>query len=282
MNAASTADANRYIALLKRSLLNQLYLDNELRIQYLLECLQGTEDYVPEVFLEIIRHRPKQLARLQKWRRVGWTDNENLTGIPYSRTMLSEQRLDNIAECVKTIVSQSIVGDLIECGVWRGGGSIFIKGVLEALGDTDRTLWLADSFQGLPVPSEEEDMGLDLSREGYPHLAVSRDEVERAFSDYDLLDDRVRFLEGWFKDTLPRAPLTDISLLRMDGDLYESTRDALHALYDRVSVGGFIIIDDYFVPMCRKAVNEFRAERGIVDQIVEIDWTGVFWRKSIL
>lgn len=280
MNTSPMTNADRYIALLKKSLLNQLYLDNELRIQYLLECLQGDEEYSPQVFLEVINRRPRQFARLEKWRKGGWSDNENMVGIPFSRTMLSEERLDNIADCVKTIVSESIAGDMIECGVWRGGGSIFIKGVLEALGDSSRTVWLADSFQGLPVPTEADDMGLDLSKEAYPHLAVGRQEVERAFSDYQLLDERVCFLEGWFRDTLPSAPVEQLALLRLDGDLYESTRDALHALYDKVAVGGFIIIDDYFVPVCRKAVEEFRAERGIVDEIVEVDWTGVFWRKT--
>lgn len=273
-------NAERYLALLKKSLLNQLYLDNELRIQYLLECLAGTTQYEANVFLEVMEQRPEQLAQLLQWRRDGWADNENMAGIPYSRTMLSEHRLDNIAHCVKTIVSDAVAGDLIECGVWRGGGSIFMKGVLASLGDTQRKVWLADSFEGLPVPSEAVDLELDLSKEFYPHLAIGRAEVERAFSDYDLLDDRVMFLEGWFKDTLPNAPVEQLALLRLDGDLYESTRDALQALYDRVSVGGFIIIDDYFLPVCRQAVQDFREQRGISDEIMEIDWTGVYWRKS--
>lgn len=203
-----------------------------------------------------------------------------MAGIPYSRTMLSESRLDNIAECVRNVVADGVPGDLIECGVWRGGGAVFMKGVLEALGDRDRTVWLADSFQGLPVPSEELDLDLDFSRELYPHLAVSRAEVERVFRDYELLDERVRFLEGWFRDTLPTAPVETIALLRLDGDLYESTRDALQALYHRVAPGGYIIIDDYFLPACRRAVEEFREAEGVDEAIVRIDWTGVFWRKA--
>ncbi len=273
-------NTDRYLRLLRKSLLNQLYLDNELRIQYLLKCLSGDEEYSPAGFLDIIDRRPEAWAQLQQWRRDGWADNEAMAGIPYSRTMLSESRLDNIADCVRTVIADGVPGDLIECGVWRGGGAVFMKGVLEALGDRDRSVWLADSFQGLPVPSEEFDLGLDLSRELYPHLAVSRAEVERVFRDYELLDERVRFLEGWFRDTLPGAPVETIALLRLDGDLYESTRDALQALYQRVAPGGYIIIDDYFLPPCRRAVEEFREAGGIDDAIVRIDWTGVFWRKS--
>jgi O-methyltransferase len=111
-------------------------------------------------------------------------------------------------------------------------------------------------------------------------LAVSEDTVRANFRRYGLLDDRVRFLRGWFKDTLPGAPIDQIGLLRLDGDLYESTIQALDALYPRLSVGGFCIIDDYHaIDACRQAVTDYREKHSISDNIVEIDGTGVFWRK---
>jgi len=92
----------------------------------------------------------------------------------------------------------------------------------------------------------------------------------------------VRFLKGWFRDTLPAAPIGKLALLRLDGDLYESTRDALHALYGKLSPGGFLLVDDYGdFPPCRKAVDEFRAEHRIDAPIVEVDWSGVYWRKPL-
>jgi predicted O-methyltransferase YrrM len=87
-----------------------------------------------------------------------------------------------------------------------------------------------------------------------PFLAVSREDVERNFAKYGLLDDRVVFLQGWFKDTLPSAPIGKIALLRLDGDMYESTMDALQNLYPKLSPGGYCIIDDFFGP-CRLAVG---------------------------
>jgi O-methyltransferase len=94
-----------------------------------------------------------------------------------------------------------------------------------------------------------------------------------------LLDDRVRFLPGWFKDTLPDAPIDRLALLRLDGDLYESTIQALEALYPRLSPGGFCIIDDYIIKACRQAVADYRAKHGVSAEIIHIDGAGVFWRK---
>ena len=107
------------------------------------------------------------------------------------------------------------------------------------------------------------------------------DTVRELFARYDLLDDQVRFLPGWFRDTLPSAPMARLALLRIDGDLYESARDALAALYRRVSPGGFVIVDDYrCIPACRQAVDEYRQLEGITAPLREIDWTGVFWQKD--
>jgi O-methyltransferase len=111
-------------------------------------------------------------------------------------------------------------------------------------------------------------------------LAVPLENVKEIFERYGLLDDQVRFLKGWFRDTLPNAPIEKLAILRLDGDMYESTMDVLRNLYYRVSAGGFVIVDDYGAySACRKAVHDFRAEHGVSEPIQEIDWTGVYWRK---
>ena len=98
---------------------------------------------------------------------------------------------------------------------------------------------------------------------------------------YGLLDEQVVFLKGWFKDTLAKAPIERLAVLRLDGDLYESTMDALNPLYAKVASGGFIIVDDYFaLTQCERAISEFRATHGISDPIHKIDDAGVYWRKS--
>lgn len=199
----------------------------------------------------------------------------------YAHTMVGLARLNNIQELVETVIRAGIPGDFVETGVWRGGASIFMRAILRAYGVTDRRVWLFDSFAGLPPSNPEKyphDRAIDLS--GVPELAVPLHEVRKNFERYGLLDDQVRFVKGWFRDTLPNAEVRRIAVLRLDGDLYESTMDALTALYARVVHGGFVIIDDHSLVPTQRAVADFRASRGITEPITTIDWTGVYWRKA--
>jgi O-methyltransferase len=198
-----------------------------------------------------------------------------------AETMIGLRRLDSLQDCVIAVIRESIPGDLIETGVWRGGATIFMRGVLKANGDQSRLVWVADSFQGLPEPDVDRypiDRGYG---QGGTHdaLAVTLDEVKANFARYGLLDDRVRFLPGWFRETLPTAPLDRLAVLRLDGDMYESTMVALTALYPKVSPGGYVIVDDYKLARGRAAVDDFRVEHGIDEPIQQIDWTGIFWRR---
>ncbi len=112
-------------------------------------------------------------------------------------------------------------------------------------------------------------------------MAVTQEVVRKNFERFGLLDSNVKFLKGWFSDTLPSASIEQIAVLRLDGDYYSSTMDALTALYDRVEVGGYVIIDDYgdFIS-CRRAVDEFLQSRHLSPSIVKIDSNGVYWRKE--
>ena len=173
-------------------------------------------------------------------------------------------------------MAKGVPGDLIETGVWRGGSTIFMRALLKAHGITDRTVWVADSFQGLPPPADAED-GADLS--AVEQLAVSLGQVQGNFDRFGLLDDQVKFLQGWFADTLPTAPIEKLAILRLDGDLYSSTMDALTALYPKVSEGGYVIVDDYGSwPSCKRAVETYLRENQISADIKEIDFTGAYWQ----
>lgn len=123
----------------------------------------------------------------------------------YADTMIGMKRLDNLEFCIREVVKNDIPGDVIETGVWRGGSTIFMKAVLRALGQDVRKVWVADSFEGLPKPNAEK-YDADKFDEHYKiqELAISVDTVKYNFQKYDLLDDNVMFLKGWFKDTLPR------------------------------------------------------------------------------
>jgi len=196
--------------------------------------------------------------------------------------MIGLMRLDNLQQCIIDVLKSKIPGDLIECGAWRGGATILMRAVLQAYGVKDRKVWVADSFQGLPKPDIQNypaDKGIDLSE--IDELAVSVDQVKANFRRYSLLDDQVKFLVGWFKDSLPKAPIERLSVLRVDGDLYESTWEALQYLYPKLSIGGYCIVDDYgAIAACRRAVEDFRKANKITSELKKIDWTGVYWRRE--
>jgi O-methyltransferase len=143
-------------------------------------------------------------------------------------------------------------------------------------------VWAADSFEGLPKPELAQDFETgDCSKDTYPNLAVSLEEVRALFERYGLLDAQVQFLKGWFKDTLLAAPIEQLALLRLDGDMYSSTMDALRALYHKVAPGGFVIIDDYHsFAGCKQAVDNFRRKQQISEPMEQIDVAAVYWRKS--
>jgi len=200
-----------------------------------------------------------------------------------AESMIGLRRMTNIQECIEQIIADDVPGDLIETGVWRGGACIFMKANLRAWGDTTRKVWLADSFEGLPKPNAAlypADEGDRLHEQ--TGLAVGADRVRHNFERYGLLDDRVEFLVGWFKDTLPTAAVERLSLMRLDGDMYESTIQAIEPLYPKLSPGGFCIIDDFgsHASQAGQAVHDYRAKHGITDEIVRIDEFGAFWRKS--
>jgi len=293
--AAWDSAEDRYLEILKKSLANELYLENEARLFYMFAMKAIGRPVDPDVVRNIATRWLRWMAKIRAAReegRIWWRypvrgpdgahtllDLRNVC--EFSHTMIGRKRLDNIQACLAAVRRDGVPGDVAEAGVWRGGAAIFMKGCLEAWNMAGRKVWAADSFEGLPAPSCPEDAGYDFSAAKAPILAVSMEEVRDNFRRYGLLDDDVIFLKGWFRDTLPRAPIERLALLRLDCDLYGSTMDALGALYDKLSPGGFLIVDDYGdLEPCPLAVDAFRSAHGIRDAIQRIDWTGIFWRKS--
>lgn len=192
-------------------------------------------------------------------------------------TMVGKKRLDNVEYCIRKVEEDRVEGAFVECGVWRGGVGLLAKAVLDDLEST-RDVWLCDSFQGLPAPTFEQDEGYDF-RGMNDYLGVPRSEVAANFERLSLLDERVHFLEGFFSETLGSAGIGKISVLRLDGDLYESTWQCLDNLYSHVSVGGYVIIDDYGVlEPCRRAVHDYLERERINPKLTDIDGTGIYWR----
>ncbi|HEX8453200.1 MAG TPA: PqqD family peptide modification chaperone [Longimicrobium sp.] len=272
---------SRYLDLLKRALVNLIYPEHELRIE-LLEEQGRPRGLEGEQLMRDIRYRePAEYEELVASKVDGSVRRRRPSR--FSHTMVGMERLDNLEYCARRVFADGVPGDFLEAGVCQGGAAIFMRGLQVALGEENRRVWLADSFEGLPPPTHEVDRAWDLdwSEERQPWLACDLDAVQDNFRTYGLLDEGVRWLRGWFSETLPTAPVERLAILRADADLYQSTREILDSLYHRVSPGGFVVIDDYgAIDACRRAVDEFRAEHGIIDPIRRIDWTGVYWRRE--
>jgi hypothetical protein len=243
---------------------------NRLYIELLKRSLTGvlTEDPARVPGLDVLE--PFDLER--RWVGEDWPSS--------ALTMIGMARLENVEHCVVDVVGRRVPGDLVETGVWRGGAAIFMRGLLKALGDSRRAVWAADSFEGVPKPNPDRypaDEGDTFWTKS--ELAVPLSTVRTNFERYGLLDEQVRFLPGWFSDTLPEAPIERVAVLRLDGDLYESTIVALEALYPKVSPGGYVIVDDYALETCRRAVEDFRALAGVAIEPEWIDRNGVYWQK---
>lgn len=167
------------------------------------------------------------------------------------------ERTDNLWHCVQTVLGSHTPGDLMDSGAWQSGAGVLMRGMLKAYGVRHRRVWVAD-----------------------PQLSSSLDRAKSFFESFGLLDDNVRFLPGPLSNTLPRAGIERIAVLRISG----SPIGVLSDLYPRISPGGFIIIDDYFAEgvraQCALATDEFRTHHGITSSLERIDASSVFWQKQ--
>ena len=201
------------------------------------------------------------------------TKGKEGSGLGY--TVISKKRLDNIEYCVDEILSNNIEGDFIETGVWRGGSCIFMRELLKINDIKDRIVFVADSFEGMPKPKNEFD-GSDLSM--FESAKVSEEQVRSNFDKFGLNDNQVVFIKGWFNESLPKAKIKKLALLRLDGDLYHSTMDSLNNLYHKVSKGGYVIVDDMDWPECARAIKDFRNKHAIKSELKAVDDVSAYWK----
>lgn len=268
-----------YLDLIKKALSFTLWPEPGIPLETFNYKRSTAKRYFIHNLTKILRRFKIQIVEIANYKEKD--REEGIIWPMYAETMIGLKRLDNIQYCIEDVLKNKIEGDLIETGVWRGGACIFMKAVLSAYEENERTVFVADSFEGLPKPDANNfpaDKGDSHHTEKF--LAVSQENVEENFRRYNLLDSKVVFLKGWFKDTLPHAPITKLSILRLDGDMYGSTMDSLIHLYPKLSKGGFCIIDDYVLPGCKKATDDYREKENIDAPLLRIDNSGVYWQKG--
>lgn len=258
----------RYLDLLKRSLGGALQKEAVVPIEGRHRRHRPVMRVLAKKGLVLARRQRVEAAYVEEGRAVGPLAGESMVG---------RRRLDHLHWCIEDVLARGVPGDIIEAGVWKGGTSILMRAVL-AVHDSDRCVYLADSFRGLPPPTHPVDDPHIFK--GFSDLGVPRRDVEDAFRRYGLLDEQVRFVEGWFADALPTVSDRIWAVIHIDADMYESTMDALTHLYPNLSAGGYLTIDDYGnLTPCQQAVDDYRAEHNITEPLQWVDWTGVFWRR---
>ncbi|NEQ95264.1 MAG: macrocin O-methyltransferase [Cyanothece sp. SIO2G6] len=274
------ASSDLYLDLMKRCVTDWIYLDPKADNQI---------SWLTSIKLLVFALRTKIMSPLEMLNSFVEEEDaeknriDGLTPFPgRAHTMVGLKRLDNLQGCIEDVLARNVPGDFFEAGVWRGGVCIFMRAMLKAYGIQDRTVWLADSFEGLPAPNAKKypaDAGWTFH--WFDEIAISLEQVKSNFSRYGLLDSQVQFLKGWFCDTLPNAQVTQLAILRADGDMYESTMDIFTNLYSKVSIGGYVIIDDYNIaPGCKQAVDDFRKANGITDELRKMDTDEFYWIRS--
>jgi O-methyltransferase len=279
-----------YLNLLKDTLVNRIYAKHEYidltRSDGRLKKFLGWFFYVQLTLIRATfpRYESYLSGRPLLSKECDWSKREvGRDWPPYAYTMVGRLRLDNLHKAMDNVLNNDVQGDFVEAGVWRGGACIFIAGYLKAHGILNRKVWLMDSFEGLPKPNAKEypqDAG-DYHHT-FSQLAVDVETVKENFRVFDLLDSNVKFVKGYFSDTAaPTAGMIDkIAILRLDGDMYESTMVILESLYPKLSPGGMLIIDDYSLPNCKKAIQDYRDRYAIFDEIIDIDESSSYWKKT--
>lgn len=192
------------------------------------------------------------------------------------RTMCTLAKLRSYLRHTDSIVSRRVAGAVVECGVWRGGASFLVAKRLQTLGDA-RSVWMFDSFQGLPAPELRDGAAAlayaqdPTSPTYYNNCKADYDDARRFASEYGV-GETVVLVKGWFSETLPAAAaqIGSIAILRIDADWYEGVSFCLATLYDAVTQGGVVIIDDYYeYEGCALAVHDFLADRQLPFPIMQ-------------
>lgn len=201
-------------------------------------------------------------------------------------TMTSKERMFALYESVNYVLDNEIPGDFVECGVWKGGSSIMVGLILKERGITDRKLYLYDTFDGMSAPDQNDEDHSGVSAQA--HLDANKKEDQTSVWCYSGIDEvksnceklgidssNLKFVQGKVEDTIPQTIPTNICLLRLDTDWYESTKHELDHLYPILSEKGVLIIDDYgHWKGCRKAVDEYFAKHKVKGLMNRIDYTG--------
>jgi len=185
-------------------------------------------------------------------------------------------RVYQMQDLIEMLDRNKIAGSVVETGSWKGGTGAFMA-------TFGRTTWLFDSFEGLPEMSEKDKELVEAKKLDYNKITGYISVDEKFAQDISKkLRCEPKIIKGWFKNSLPKykSEIGSIALLRLDGDTYSSTKEALEILYENIVIGGFVVIDDYSdFEGCREAVYEFFINKKIYPELIQYPNGRIYFRK---
>ena len=256
-------------------------------VRNVLVAVGGTRQNVGDGFALLNERTSEILARIEALRAGTLSGIEHSDFPPaflWARTPVlpfsfsSIERDYALYESVRYIIAGGILGDIVECGVYRGGSAALAATTLQGIG-ANRRIWLYDTFGDFPYPGEHDEWygGAHAGRDGPYQKTASLEEVKGHLATTG--HENVVFIEGLVEETIPAQAPQEIALLRLDTDWYESTRHELEHLYPRLSKGGVLIVDDYgHFEGARRAVDEYFHDQPVL--LNRIDYTGRLVIKS--
>ena len=260
-----------------RSRLRQLLQSVKARVRYRASIFAATISFFSLYYRNLIGHylqnvqisHPRSLLKSFRMMRLVY----RVRGY----TAVFVPRLVALYKLSEEINQRSVPGDIVECGVYNGGSAAIMASLCEK-SPISRNVWLFDSFEGLPKPSDKDGEEAP-AYEGWCHGDLSK--VKEVLRKLRIPESRVHIVKGWFQDTFPSAQIRDIAILHIDADWYESVKLCLEKFYDSVQPGGYIILDDYGDwEGCRIATDEFLKKRALDMKLIQVDYTGFYFQKT--
>jgi cephalosporin hydroxylase/glycosyltransferase involved in cell wall biosynthesis len=266
--------ADRYLDSVKRGLIDEYYLENEVRLAHLADCVTRPRPVELPRLRDPQRHDKEALDRLRHLRRTGQRPESHDPPTGYAYSPGGRLGLDHLHECLDSVREDHVRGDLVSCGEGRGGTGIFLRAYLEAHRLADRDVWMAGRFRAAVDERTVPDVADGLA-ELRPDLNTIRDGFER----FGLADERTHFLQGDLTATLPDAPVPKVALLHLGPELGPAAGGVLTHLYPRLALGGYVVVEDA-TDEAMAAVDDYRAATGVDEPVRRIGVHGLSWRKT--
>jgi len=259
-----------------RSRLRQLLRSIEARVRYRSAIFAATISFYSLYYRNLIGH---YLQNVKLSHPRSFFKSFRMMRLVYrvrGYTAVFVPRLVALYKLSEEINQRSVPGDIVECGVYNGGSAAIMASLCEK-SPLNRNVWLFDSFEGLPKPTDKDGEEAP-AYEGWCHGDLSK--VKEVLRKLRIPQSRVHIVKGWFQDTFPSAQIRDIAILHIDADWYDSVKLCLENFYDSVQPGGYIVLDDYGDwEGCRIATDEFLKKRALDVKLIQVDYTGFYFQK---